>query len=352
MAPSPHVLVIRRRYLGDIVLLGSLLRNLRLHWPAARIDVLCEAAYAPLLALNPDVQATWAFPRRLADWPRLIGRLRRARVTHVLDLDNREKTAVLARATGAAVRVTQRHTERVRLPSCYTASEVLPTAFLDGRHITELYLHLLGAVGVPVVTRECRLVPRPEDVAAVAALGAPAGPGAARWRVLVHPGSRSAWRVWPAERFAAVIAGLQARGDCAVTLVAGPGERATVDAIAAQLARSPRRIDGALPLPRLAALFAEADVLLCHDSGPMHVAAAVGTRVVALYGSQVLAHWRPLGEGHATLQPPMPCVACVAPGRCDPHDAYHNHCVRNLTPEQVLTAVEDVLRARRGGRGG
>lgn len=348
MASSPHVLVIRRRYLGDIVLLGPLLRNLRLHWPAGRIDVLCEAAYAPLLALNPDVQATWVFPRRLADWPRLLARLRRARFTHVLDLDNRDKTAVLTRATGAPVRVTQRHTERVHLPSCYTASEVLPAAFLDGRHITDLYLHLLGAIGVPVVTRECRLTPRPEDVAAVAAL---AGPGSPRRRVLVHPGSRSAWRVWPAERFAEVIAGLQARGDCAVTLVAGPGERATVDAICAGLARPPRRIDAPLPLPHLAALFAAADVLLCHDSGPMHVAAAVGTPVVALYGSQVLAHWRPLGAGHTTLQPPLPCVACVAPGRCDPGDAYHNHCVRNITPNRVLAAVEAVLDRERGGFG-
>ena len=60
----PRVLVIRRRYLGDIVLLGSVLRNLRLHWPAAWIAVLTEAAYAGVLRLNPEVDSALVFPRR------------------------------------------------------------------------------------------------------------------------------------------------------------------------------------------------------------------------------------------------------------------------------------------------
>ena len=64
MTAAPHLLVIRRRYIGDIVLLGSFLRNLRLHWPDARLTVLTEPAYAPVLALNPDVSAALALPRR------------------------------------------------------------------------------------------------------------------------------------------------------------------------------------------------------------------------------------------------------------------------------------------------
>ena len=58
MPSRPHVLAIRRRYLGDVVLLGSFLRNLRLHWPEAKISVLVEPAYAGVLALNPDVDET------------------------------------------------------------------------------------------------------------------------------------------------------------------------------------------------------------------------------------------------------------------------------------------------------
>jgi ADP-heptose:LPS heptosyltransferase len=75
----------------------------------------------------------------------------------------------------------------------------------------------------------------------------------------------------------------------------------------------------------------------------MHLAAAVGTRVVALYGSQNLANWRPLGAHHTVLQPPLPCVNCVSPGICQPDDSYFNHCVRNITVPDVLTAVRAQL---------
>src|SRR5258708_6190672 len=100
-ADAPHILVIRRRYLGDIVLLGSVLRNLRLHWPKARITVLTEPAYAAILALNPDVTGSLVFPRALAGWPSFLAGLRRARFTHVLDFDNTEKTAAITRFTRA-----------------------------------------------------------------------------------------------------------------------------------------------------------------------------------------------------------------------------------------------------------
>ena len=75
----------------------------------------------------------------------------------------------------------------------------------------------------------------------------------------------------------------------------------------------------------------------------MHLAAAVGTPVVALYGSQNPALFRPVGEGHRLLIPPMPCTACVAPDACRPADSYHNYCVRRLTTEEVYAAVECAL---------
>jgi len=82
----PSILVIRRRYLGDIVLLGSLFRNLRLHWPQARLTALVEPSYAEVLALNPDVDAVLPLPRSgagLGSWWRALRALRRGRFTHV-----------------------------------------------------------------------------------------------------------------------------------------------------------------------------------------------------------------------------------------------------------------------------
>ena len=347
-APAPSILVIRRRYLGDIVLLGSVLRNLRLHWPHARLAVLVEARFADVLALNPDVDAPLLLPTRVRAWPGFVRQLRRARFTHVFDFDNNERTALLARLSGAPFRATVWHEgARPRWPRCYTHRIHDPPAVHERRPITEYYLALLAAAAVPVVSREVRLLPRAADHDEARRLLArlfPAPAPAGIRSLLVHPGSRSACRLWPLDRFARICDRVQDDLGARVALVAGPGERALVDEIGRQARRPPAVVEAVLPLPHLAALACRFDALLCHDSGPMHLAAAVGTRVVALLGSQNPALFAPPGEGHTVLQPPLPCPHCVAPGECVPGDSYRNYCIRNLAEDHVFAA----LRARLG----
>jgi ADP-heptose:LPS heptosyltransferase len=334
---SPRILVIRRRYLGDIVLLGSVVRNLRLRWPAAQITFLTEAAYAGVVPLNPEVNAALTFPRGALGWPGFVRALRRARFTHVLDFDNTDKTALVTRLTGAGVRATfDRELIPFRHRWIYTHAAPVTNAYYDSHHITDTYLALPAAIGVPAAAREVRLIPRPEDVAGARRLVPRGGR-----KVLVHPGSRSACRVWPAERFAAVGDRLQDAFSTQVFVTAGPGEQALVG----QIRASARTHLVALPAPRdvggLAALLAQFDAFLCHDSGPMHVAAAVGTPVVALFGSQNATLWRPLGEGHAVLQTPLPCacLGAAAPAPCVPGDSYRSYCVRRLGIDEVFAAV-------------
>ena len=105
MPKDPKILVIRRRYLGDVVLLGSLLRNLKLHWPGAHVSVLLERPYSAILALNPDVDSVMILPEGMAAWPGFVGHLRDAGLTHVFDLDNTEKTALISRLSGAQTRI-------------------------------------------------------------------------------------------------------------------------------------------------------------------------------------------------------------------------------------------------------
>ncbi len=334
----PRVLVIRRRYLGDIVLLGSVLRNLRLHWPDAHLTVLTEAAYSGVLALNPDVDGALEFPRRATEWFGFLRALRRARFTHVLDFDNTEKTALVARLTGADVRATfDRELIPFRYPRFYTHTAKITNAFYDSHHITETYLALPAELGVPIVSHEVRLVPAPDDVAAMAPPAGQTQP----FRVLIHPGSRSAHRIWPLERFAAVADHLQDRLNAQVFVTAGPSEQKLVEQIRAHAkthlvaASAPRHVGG------LAAMLSHFDVFLCHDSGPMHVAAAVGTPVVALFGSQNATIWRPLGAKHTVLQTSLPCacLGAAAPTPCVREDSYRSYCVRLLHEDQVFAAV-------------
>jgi heptosyltransferase III len=337
----PRVLVIRRRYLGDIVLLGSVLRNLRLRWPRAWITVLTEPAYAGVLRLNPDVDGTLKFPTRATAWIGFVRALRRTGFTHVLDFDNTEKTALVTRLTGAPIRATfNRELIPFRHGWVYTHTAKVTNAFYDTHHITDTYLALPAAAGVPIITHEVRLVPHPDALSEASRLIVRGGN-----KVLVHPGTRSPYRVWPAERFADICDRLQDKLGAQVFLTAGPGERPLVEQIQSHTRTHVVVLESSRDVGRLAALLAQFDAFLCHDSGPMHIAAAVGTPVVALFGSQNATIWRPLGQRHSILQTPLPC-ACIgsaAPTPCVPSDSYRSYCVRKLPADDVFTALTRTL---------
>jgi ADP-heptose:LPS heptosyltransferase len=344
---SPRILVTRRRYLGDVTLAAPVFRNLREHWPKARIVGLCDAPFVDALALNPDIDEAWGHPARAAAWPRFLLKVRWARFTHVFDLDNRGRTALVARATCAPFRmVLHRNQEPVLHPKIFNHVVHVPRDDYEQRWIPDYYLQTLIAAGVPVKSREVRLVPREEDIAATRAR---LGGGRI---LLVHPGSRHAeriWRrIWPMTRFAAVCDLVQEQLGARVVLAAGAQEQPLLAEIRRHMRRETIPFDTSLSVAQFAALAHCCSLLLCHDSGPMHVAAAVGTRVVALHGSQTIRQFLPAGEGHTLLQPSLPCgAACVAPNECVRGDSYHSFCVRRIEVDEVFAAVRAQLEQAR-----
>ena len=340
---APCILVIRRRYLGDLVLLGPVLHSLRAHWPQAHIAVLTEASYAGVLAINPDVNETLHFPHGMGDWWALWQKLRSTKYTHVFDFDNREKSALITWVSRAAQRFALHNGVRATWGWAYSTIELVPVDFLIGRHVTTYFSRLLQAAKVPVLTDFAGLKPAPHDVAAMSKLPAISALPDERPRLLVHPGSRSEFRLWSAENFASVLDTMVAQNIASVTLIAGSNERHLVDAIAQGMTQVVARIDDSLSVPQLAALLAQFDALLCHDSGPMHVAAAVGTPVVALFGAQGSVVFAPLGEGAVLLSPPIPCVNCVSPETCVKGDTYRMRCVQNISTGEVVAALSKIL---------
>lgn len=339
MPNSPRILVTRRRYLGDVTLTAPVFRNLRLHWPEARIVGLTDAPYSDVFTLDPDVDEVWAHPTRAAAWPGFLFKVRCARFTHVFDLDNRGRSALAARATCAPFRmVLHRNEEPVLHPNVFNHVVHVPRDDYEQRWIPDYYLETLRAAGVPVKSREVQLVPRETDLTATRER---LGSGRI---LLVHPGSRHAeriWpRIWPMARFAAVCDMAQEQLGARVVLAAGAEEQSLLAEIRRHMVHAPIPFDTSLSVAQFAALAQCCSLLLCHDSGPMHVAAAVGTHVVALHGSQTMRQFLPAGEGHTLLQPPLPCgAACVAPNECVQGDSYHSFCVRRIEVEEVFRAV-------------
>ena len=337
-----RILVIRRRYLGDLVLLGSVFHNLRLHYPAAHITLLSERAFAPIGKLHLDVDQVKVIPKSIGEWLKFWSWVRKVGFTQVLDFDNTDKTAIITRLTGAAVRVTyDRETNPFRHRWIYTGSAKVSNEFYTSQHITETYLKLLEPVGVPVTSREIRLVPREQDLQVVKKYALGMGP-----KILLHPGSRSRFRIWPSERFAAVCDYLQDELNAQVFIVAGPGEHTIAKEIQQKAQGHVVLIDERFPIAQFAALISKFDLFLCHDSGPMHIAAGVGVPVVALFGSQNADIWKPVGEGHTILQTELPCTCLPdTPIPCVKSDSYRNYCVRKLTVDEVAAALHRKLTA-------
>jgi heptosyltransferase-3 len=366
MARRPRILVVRRRYLGDTVLMEPFVRNLRAHWPEAWISMVVDTPYVGVLAdveeLDEIVEmpvGRLGFAGHLRRWGRALRTVAATPYDLVFDLQRNERAQLLVLLGRAGRRVTMVPPGRpLRRRRLYT--DVLEATPGDeaGLHTVDLNNRLLEAVGVPTPHRVPLLpVPEGERAAARAILHGSSGlaPGRDGLLLMVHPGSGAEARRWPPAGFARVADHAACRHAAQVVVLAGPGEEALAGAVVEAMTERGRVIQAPGSLRTLAALLAEADLFLCNDSGPMHVAAAVGTPVCALYGAESDVTWAPLGTpraaGHRTLRPSVPCgPACVNRAVCVPGDLMRMHCIRRIPEEDVLDAVDGQLGSLSGSR--
>ncbi|HEX9242092.1 MAG TPA: glycosyltransferase family 9 protein [Anaeromyxobacter sp.] len=331
-ADPASILVVRYSALGDVVLATSILEPLRARFPRARIEWVTDGLYAPLLEGLPELAAVHRIQRDGPDSAlALAGRLR-GRFDYSVDLQNKVRSALVARSA-APLRVAFRRRTAVRaVLSLFGADPPLVRA-----HQTRLYAEALAPLGA--------FEPGPVKVALSAqarALAADALERVAQPAVAIAPGARWATKRWAADRFAAVADALHAEG-CSIVLCGGPGDR---DAFAAfrAAARAPVAADlSFLPVDALAAAIARVKLLVACDSGPVHLAAAVGTPALALFGPTSTARWGPPPPGRA-IAIGLACAPCSNHGG-DYCPEGHHRCLSDLAPEPVLAAARELLRS-------
>jgi heptosyltransferase I len=160
-----------------------------------------------------------------------------------------------------------------------------------------------------------------------------------RLLVAINPVALWETKLWLNDRFAALADRLVRAHDLDVVFTGGPGDRETIADIRAKMTEKAADFSGRTTLTMLAALYQQAALLVTTDTGPMHLAAAVDTRVVALFGPT--APWRtgPFGKGHTVIRTAPPCSPCFK-RQCDVHQC---RCMRDITVEMVLSAVVDHL---------
>ncbi|MGC8787845.1 MAG: glycosyltransferase family 9 protein, partial [Anaerolineae bacterium] len=159
---------------------------------------------------------------------------------------------------------------------------------------------------------------------------------AGRLTVAIHPGSGSAAKNWPAERFAAVARHLRQEQGMQILLVSGPADEAVIAAVERDLGGQSYVLAHELPLPLLAGLLARCWAYVGNDSGISHLAAAVGTRVVAIFGPTDAAVWAPRGALVRVVQAAVPCAPCSVERR---RDCSRRVCLEAVTVEGVVDAL-------------
>lgn len=221
------------------------------------------------------------------------------------------------------------------------------------RHEVQRQLDLVATVGADVADTRLRFQVQPADQDNVArrllALDPLRMPGAGPMPpcVVVHPGATAASRRWPPERFAEVARALASRTGALVLVTGSNGEAPLVEAVR-KLAAHPRVLGqaGALTLGEMGALIQSADVLVSNNSGPVHLAAALGTPVVDLYALTNPQH-TPWQVPHRTLFADVPCRYCyksVCPQQ-------HHRCLADVTPQEAIDATLALLAAARADAG-
>jgi lipopolysaccharide heptosyltransferase I len=335
-----RIALLKPSALGDICHALPVLSALRRRFPDAHLTWVVNRAYEPLLAGHPDLDATLPFDRgafrrgpvaaaRYA--ARFAGDLRRRRFDLVIDLQGLLRTGLMCAATGAPRKVGFADA-REGAARFYTHRVAVPDA--DRTHAVERYWRVARAVGCdgPLAFR---LPVRPAEADAVRREFA----GLPRPWLALAVGSRWATKCWPPESFAALAGRAQAAFGGTVLFVGTADDTALSVETGNRLPGPWRDLSGRTTLPRLAAVLAAADAVVGNDTGPLHLAAALGVPCVAPYTcTRVTLHgpYTSMAGGVETR------VACGGSYR---KTCGNMICMPELTPDRLWPRLAEVLDA-------
>lgn len=347
-----RVLVIKLRHHGDVLLSSPVFSVLKAHAPQVEIDALVYADTADMLSLHPAIAQLFTIDRQ---WKKL-GPLGQARAEFalyqwlkarnydlIIHLTEHWRGAWLCRLLQPRWSVGPKVAGRNQWwKKSFTHMQAMPGHAL--RHTTESNLDALRRIGIQPSADEKKLTLLPGDAAHSSVAKYLADFGLQQGEFIhIHPASRWFFKCWPVDRMATLIERLQADGQ-QVVLTAAPStdEKRMLDAIQARLAKPVLSLSGQLSLKELAALTQAAKLFIGVDSAPMHIAAAVGTPTVALFGPSGDKQWGPWGVPNKVITSQHTCRPCGLDG-CGGGKV--SECLNSIGVDPVFSAAQELLSA-------
>ncbi len=358
------ILILKPTALGDVVQTLPLLPALKHRFPAAEIAWVIHAGLTDLLTGHPDLAEIIPYYRH-GSWregAKLLSTLRSRRFDLVIDLQGLLRTGLMTLATGAPIRL---GLETAREGSHWTTTHTIAHT---GRDVAawERYLRVLDAVGAErqfartvfslseadhaFAAKQLQFLPKP--------------------LIAVHPGARWETKRWPVEKFAELLRRATDQWDAGVVILGSPAEKpdaaklfdlltkpeespASPGNAATQIqpARGSRafsttrvlNLTGQTTLKQLAALLQRADAVVSNDSGPMHLAAGLGTPTLGIFTCTDAVRSGPAGPQHETVSTRVACAASYCK-QCPQQGAAHLACFQELDVDRVWSALQRLMR--------
>ncbi len=337
--PARRIALIKPSALGDIVHALPVLTALRRRYPDAHITWVLNRNYEPLLQGHPHLDATLAFDRALPARAPLRGaaaavsfvrELRRQQFDLVLDLQGLLRSGLMTAATGAP--------RRVGFDSAREGARWFYTdrvsADAEALHAVDRYWRVADALGAGGEEKSF-VVPLSEEArcwADEALRGLP------RPWLMVAAGARWQTKRWPPSHFASLLRRVQGRFGGTAVFIGAADDIPLSQAVASGLTGPVLDLTGRTTLPQSAAVLARADLMLANDTGPLHLAAALGRPAVAPYTCTKVRLTGPYGERCRGVESRVWCQgSCLR--RCR-----RLECMGELTPDRLWPHVEEVLR--------
>lgn len=330
------LIVMPSKYVGNMVITMQPLAAVIERYGDAAVTLLVDDTFADLTShYFPNRCRLLFYPRRAAGGQGVLMRarcllafvrsLRSVRFDRIVDFDGTVISARITRLAKSAEKIGPGYAKR---PAVYDRIVAMDR---DAQHCIDDYRLMAEAVDAPLASDQYLPLPPIPDSVWTSPL--PAGDRVA----CIHPCATKDYKQWDIEKFASLADKLLERGWLVCLVGAGSAEQDRIKAMLDAMKRTPINLHGQLNLMQLAWLFQHADLFIGNDSGPMHLAAASGVRVIALFGPTELLRWQPRAPGVRVVKGLEPCSPACRPEAC----LYNYRCLRSLTVEQVLKETGD-----------
>jgi heptosyltransferase-1 len=327
------ILLIRLRRIGDIILTTPAIRVLRENLPQAEISFIVEEPYKELVEGNEDIDRIIVHQKspKFREFLQSIKSIRREKYDVVIDFHGGPRASLLALFSRARIKIGY----QIKYKS-FIYDIRIPRKPSEGYiHSAENHINLVRALGIQVTTLPSLRLPeaKKEEIDKIKEIISEKDLEQTKI-VTIHIGAGNEFRQWGKERFAELIRLLSQISNIQIILVGTPEDRETEDYILKHASSPVISLLGKLTLRELKLIIARSFLFIGVDSGPMHIAAATSTPLVALFGPNLSAINSPWKANAVVIEKNLDCRPC------DQRNCIHKdiRCLRNITPEEVYQA--------------